>query len=87
MEVTTEFLNKIEGRPEWLGEWRLGIAFGDAFWYCKRPSKSRFALYVNEEGVVFAADPNLRSSDNLQLALYARRIEIEVERRMKVGAP
>lgn len=89
MEVTTEFLNKIEGRPEWLGEWGYIFASGELALYC-RDKRPEFDVCVFVEGgkdVRVYVAPKIAAATALELATYARRVEIEVERRIKVGAP
>lgn len=83
MEITREFLNAIEGRPEWLGLW-VNKDGSPATAWCDRAS-IEFGPYGDLR--VCVESFHWTPAQLLELATYARRVEIEVERRMKVGAP
>jgi hypothetical protein len=85
MNVTIEFLNQIEGRPDWLGPWfrmpdlcrqREGLEYG-----CASTVDQVFgyaSCYLHTDGMVDACNGDLTASQLLELATYACRVEDEV---------
>lgn len=82
MEITTELLNSIEGRPQWLGQWewmsdgngKLSLFVMDKARLLKEPPH----LVLSRDRRVAVYSQGLESTLALELALYARRVEIEV---------
>lgn len=78
MEITTDFLNAIAGRPDILQPWKKQN--GEGWWLANSISGEQFAIKIDEGkcSLVFVAD--LAPKVALELATYARRVEIEIER-------
>lgn len=88
--ITVEQLNAIEGRPTWMGQWfampnptRDREQIGWSVAAPAQESLEGFAqIYLKLDGRVDACNGDLTTTQLLEFATYARRVEIEVKRRM-----